>query len=583
MAGIAERREHPPPMAAAGFLLRCTTPGAVFTPEDCSAEQRMHASAARAFVDREVVPVSERIEGKDLPLLRTLVRRAGDLGLTAAGIPEEFGGLGLGVATATLIYDQFAAQASFMNTYGGQVGIGCLPIVYYGSRELKQRYLPPMARGDSIGSFCLTEPTAGSDAMACRTRAVLSADGCHYVLDGTKQFITNAGIADVFIVFAKVDGKHMTAFVLERDTPGLSIGREERKMGLRGASTASVILEGARIPVANVLGEVGRGHKIAFNTLNIGRLKQGVAGAGGARLALGHALAYCLERKQFGKRIAEFGAIREKLGEMFVRLYALEASAYRVMGMVDESWNGNDGASNADLVSRFEAHSVECSMVKVIGSEVLDYVVDEALQCFGGYGYCSDYPAERFYRDSRINRIFEGTNEINRLLIPVAVLRDGAEALLEASERVPPGAADQDPVVNRIKQLSLLAMGLAVRKLGEGLPERQAVMLRLADLMMGSYIAESAVLRSCKDAGRRGTEGAAVGLAAARIAVERAMGDGERAACEVITAVCEGQERQNRLEQVRAMAHRDPIDTLTLRELIASKLIESGRVPDNGE
>ena len=581
----------------ASFLLSPTDLQDVFTPGEFTPEQRMFAKAARDFVEREVFPVSDRIEAKEDGLMAALIRKSGELGLLAADIPEEYGGLGLDKTTSALIFESLAGQGSFLVVFGGQVGIGCLPIVYYGTHDTRMKYLPSIADGTKIGCFALTEPAAGSDAMACRTKAVLSGDGSHYVLNGTKQFITSAGIADIFIVFAKVDGAGLTGFVLERDTPGLSIGPEEHKMGLHGTVTNTVLLDDARVPAENVLGEVGRGHKIAFNILNIGRFKIGSSAVGACKLAIQHALTYCLERKQFGRRLAEFGAIREKLAEMFARTYAAEAVAYRTVGLIDRllGQKGNDPGEAS--LRAIEEYAVECAMVKVIGSETLDYVADEAMQCFGGYGYCADYPLERFYRDSRVNRIFEGTNEINRQLIPTMMLRKAAageiplQAALDSAgagqwARAP--SAGDGPLgtergaVERLKELCLFSTALAVRRHGKSLSAEQALLSRLADLMMAVYRAESTLLRALKDAARKGQATASLAVAAARIVCEEAMDRGETLARQVLAGTETGAGLQQGLAVIAGLSERIPTDTLALREEIAARLVEVEHLPTEG-
>jgi alkylation response protein AidB-like acyl-CoA dehydrogenase len=369
-----------------------------------------------------------------------------------ADVPEEYGGLALDKASSAIITENLSGQGSFAVAFGAHVGIGTLPIVYYGTPEQKEKYLPSLADGSKVACYCLTEPTAGSDSLSGRAKAVLSRDGKHYVLNGTKQFITNGGIADVFIVFAKIDGEHFTGFVVEKGTPGLSIGPEEHKMGIAGSSTTTVILEDALVPVENVLGAMGKGHKIAFNILNIGRFKLGVGAVGNCKLAVSQALDYALERKQFGRRLADFGLIREKLAEMYVRTFASESAAYRTVGLIDDLLKSEDSGHGEAALRSIEEYSVECAMMKVFGSEILDYVVDETVQVFGGYGYCSEYPAERSYRDARINRIFEGTNEVNRLLIPGMLLRKGMKGeipLFETAEALQKELTDGSiPVVD---------------------------------------------------------------------------------------------------------------------------------------
>ncbi len=580
----------------AGFLLEAAGPKDVCTPEDFTPEQLLYAKTARDFMVNEVVPASDRIEEKDFGLIRQLLAKAGELGLLMAEVPEEYGGLGLDKASSAIITENMSGQGSFSVMYGAHVGIGTLPLVYYGTPELKQKYLPGLADGSTVGCYCLTEPQAGSDALSGRTKAVLSADKTHYVLNGTKQFITNGGLAQVFTVFAKVDGEHFTGFVLDRDTPGLKIGPEEHKLGIQGSSTTTVILEDARVPVGNVLGEIGQGHKIAFNILNIGRFKLGAGCVGSCRHAIEHSLAYALERKQFGKRLAEFGLIREKLAQMFVRTYAAQAAVYRTVGLIDSLLKAGGGAHGEAALQSIEEYSVECAMVKVIGSEALDYVVDEAVQVYGGYGYCAEYPVERYYRDSRINRIFEGTNEINRMLVPGMLLRkamkgeiplfQAAKALQEELMGIPSFDLDAEAglldaekkLVANAKKVALFVAGVAAQKYGKALAEQQVVLSRLAELCMAAYTAESTLLRALKDAGKRGEAAAALPVAAARITCEEAMGAAEGFAREALAAMESGDTLTTMLAALRRLLRRSPADTVGQRETIAAKLVEMERL-----
>jgi alkylation response protein AidB-like acyl-CoA dehydrogenase len=577
------------------FLVRDTAPGEIFTPEDLTSEQLQFAKTARDFVVNEAIPVSDPIENKEFEVTLGLFRKAGELGLLMADVPEEYGGLGLDKASSALITENMSGQGSFSVMYGAHVGIGTLPIVYYGTPELKQKYLPGLADGSTVGCYCLTEPQAGSDALSGRTKAVLSPDGTHYVLNGTKQFITNGGLAQVFIVFAKIDGEHFTGFVLDRNTPGLTVGPEEHKLGIRGSSTTTVILEDARVPTGNVLGEIGQGHKIAFNILNIGRFKLGAGCVGSCRFAIEHSLAYALERKQFGRRLADFGLIREKLAEMVVRTYAAQAAVYRTVGLIDHLL-ASGGAHGAAALQSIEEYSVECAMVKVIGSEALDYVVDEAVQVFGGYGYCAEYPVERYYRDSRINRIFEGTNEINRMLVPGMLLRkamkgeiplfQAAKALQEELMGIPSfdleaetGLLDAEvKLVANLKKIALFVAGVAAQKHGKALAEQQVVLSRLADLCIAAYTAESTLLRALKDAGKRGEAAAAVPVAIARIACEEAMSRAEGFARETLAAMESGDTLTTMLAALRRLLRRTPADTVALRDQIAARLVEMERL-----
>jgi alkylation response protein AidB-like acyl-CoA dehydrogenase len=580
---------QPHPAAAAyarggSFLVRETAVEGVFTPGDLDAEQQLYAKTARDFIDKEVLPRSAEIEAKKLDVTVGLLKKSGELGLLMADIPEEYGGMGLAKASAALIVESLAGQGSYQVFHLVQTGIGSLPIVYYGTPEQKQRYLPGLADGSLLGCYGLTEASAGSDALGCRTKAVLSDDGAHYVLNGSKQFITSARIADVLIVFAKVDGAQFTGFLVDKETPGLSFGPDEHKMGIHGCATSSIHFVDAAVPVGNVLGQIGQGHKIAFNILNIGRFKLGALTVGMCKRAIEHALAYCLERKQFGKRLVEFGAIREKLGQMVARMVAAESTVYRTVGMIDQLLAGAaDRYGEAGLAS-IEEYSVECSLVKVLGSETLDYVVDEMVQCFGGYGYCGEYPAEAYYRDSRINRIYEGTNEINRLVIATMLVRKASAGLLplfEAADDVgaPARAADgllgaEKAVVANLKKIALLVLGLAGRKYGGSLGREQSIVLRLADLVSAAYVAESTLLRAQKDVARRGEAGAAVPVAVARITCEESVDQAESLARQCLVAMAE----RGALDTLAALAERDPADVVEARESIAATLVEMERL-----
>lgn len=482
------------------FLLRESTAAELFTPEDFSSEQRQIAATTEAFVNNEIFPEMERLEQQDFELLVAKLRRCAELGLFLVDIPEDYGGLELDKATSMLVAEKIGPTGSFAITSSGQSGIGTLPLVYYGTAEQKSTYLEKLTSAEWLASYCLTEPDCGSDPLSARTTATLSEDGSCYLLNGVKQFITNAAFADLFTVFAKIDGKHFSAFLVERDMPGLSIGKEEKKMGLKGTSTAQVILDNVRVPVENLLGEPGKGHKIAFNVLNIGRLKLAATVLGAAKNALAEAAGYAGERKQFGRKLEEFGAMREKLADMSARIFSAEALLYRVAGLLDARIATLD-RSAADYTIRYqkaiEDYAGECAIAKVFCSESLALVADEALQIHGGYGYIQDYAVERYYRDERINRIFEGTNEINRMLIPTLLLRRaGAGALdlrlQDRTEAEDTSAAEQQ-LLPRLKKLFLLLLEAVEPK-----REEQEVLLALADMVIGIFALESTILRTTK-------------------------------------------------------------------------------------
>ncbi len=492
------------------FLLRPVGDAPLHAAEAFTDEQRQYYQTCRAFVLREVLPNAARIEGKDLPLLKQLLRKAGEIGLLSIEIPEEYGGLNLDVTTAMLVSEAATLLGSWSVTMGGHTGIGTLPIVYFGTDAQKRKYLPKLATAEWVAAYALTEAGSGSDALGAKTRAVLDADRKHYVLNGSKQFITSAGIADVFIVFAKVDGEHFTAFIVDRDTPGFTVGPEEHKMGIRGSSTCPLTFEDCPVPVENVLGDIGKGHKIAFNILNLGRLKLGVGSVGGSRGALGVSARYAKERKQFGKAIAEFGLIREKLAHMTAATYALESMAYRTTGLIDSRLSQLSEAARRDrdkVILAVEEYSIEASILKVMGSETLAMTIDEAVQIHGGYGFIEGYDVERSYRDQRINRIYEGTNEINRMLITGMLLKRAVKGQLPLLEAVAgldsaapvsagkPLAAERE-AAESAKRMALFALQVAVEKFGPAIEERQEVLAAIADVVSEAYAMDSAVART---------------------------------------------------------------------------------------
>ncbi len=541
------------------------------------------------------MPSIDRLERQEPGLAVSLLRKAGELGLLGVAVPEQYGGLEMDIVTALLVAERLSGYASFSGTFGAHSGIGTLPILFFGTDEQKQKYLPRLVTGELVGAYCLSEAHAGSDALAARTRADLDPGGTHYVLNGEKMWITNGGWADVFTVFAKVGGEKFTAFIVERAFPGVRSGAEEHKMGIKGSSTCPVILENARVPVENVLGEIGRGHIIAFNILNLGRLKLGASCAGGAKLVLANAVQYAKQRKAFGKAIAEFGLIQHKLAEMGVRAFVGESMVYRTGGLIDAhladfSW-GRPGAAQVHLKA-VEEFAVECSIVKVYLSEILDYCVDEGVQIHGGYGYHQDYPIERAYRDSRINRIFEGTNEINRLLITGMLLKravkghlplvPAAQALLSEALAGPGFGEDADDaplaeerrIAAHAKKVALLAAGVAFQHFLADLENRQEVLAGISDIIMDAYAMESALLRAQRLlAAGRGTLAADI----AAVFTRDAMGRIDAAARTVLAACGEGDALRANLAFLRRLTRFEPVNTIALRQRIAARLIEAER------
>ncbi len=575
------------------FLIETVRPEDVFTPEDFSEEHLMVAKTVTDFVNDVVVPRIEAVEAKDFEALRELMRQAGELGFLGVDVPEEYGGEGLDKITSMVVGERMARGGSFAVAMLAHTGIGTLPVVFFGNEEQKKKYLPGLAKGTLIAAYALTEPGAGSDALNAKTRAVLSEDGQYYILNGTKQFITNAGFADVFITFARVDGEKFTAFIVDRDTPGVTIGPEEKKMGLDGSSTCPVIFEDARVPVANVLGEIGRGHLVALNVLDIGRLKLGAACAGSGKLAVEISAKYALQREQFGRPIARFGLIQEKLGRMAAHTYAVESSVYRTTGDIEERLAGVAAGDGEQVARAIADYAVECSINKVYGSEALDFIVDEAVQIHGGYGYIKEYLVERFYRDARINRIFEGTNEINRLLIPGTLLRramKGELALLAAAQRLAKEVLELTPampvedvplareaaLVEAAKKVFLLVGGTAAQKFMDKIQEEQEILAALADLVIAIYTMESAVLRARKALTRGPAEDH---VALAQAYVYEVFPTVELRAREALAATLEGDELLTQLAVVRRLARYQPVNIVGLRRKIAGRVCELERYP----
>ncbi|WP_135256026.1 acyl-CoA dehydrogenase family protein [Thermus caldilimi] len=562
-----------------GWLLE--VPERVYTPEDFDESVKEIARTTRTFVEKEVLPLLERMEHGELELNVPLMRKAGELGLLGIDVPEEYGGLDLPKVISTVVAEELSGSGGFSVTYGAHTSIGTLPLVYFGTEEQKRKYLPKLASGEWIAAYCLTEPGSGSDALSAKTRATLSEDGRHYLLNGVKQWISNAGFAQLFTVFAKVDGEHFTAFLVERDTPGLSFGPEEKKMGIKASSTRQVILEDAKVPVENVLGEIGKGHKIAFNVLNVGRYKLGAGAVGGAKRALELSAKYAKERHQFGRPIGSFGLIKQKLGEMASRIYAAESAVYRTVGLIDEALEGKKGPEA--VMAGIEEYAVEASIIKVLGSEVLDYVVDEGVQIHGGYGYSQEYPIERAYRDARINRIFEGTNEINRLLIPGMLLRralKGQLPLFQAAMRLQkellePSFEEPEDLelhqVGNLKKLALMVAGLAAQKYGQKVEEEQEVLGAVADILIDAYAAESALLRARRLGGVAG--------AMARLYLLQALDRAQAGALSVLPRLVEGDEARVVYSAARRLTKHEPVDLVALRREVAEAVLEAEGYP----
>ena len=586
-----------PSIPGGSFLLENRHPSEVFTPEDFSEQHLLIAQTAEEFAQNEIIPNIEKMEHKDFSITRDLLKKAGELGLSSVEIPEAYGGLEMDKVTAAVIADRIAKYAGFATTWGGHTGIGTLPIVYFGTEEQKKKYLPRLAAGEIVGAYALSESTSGSDAMNCRARAELSKDGKHYILNGEKMWITNAGFADLFTVFAKVDGEKFSAFLVERSYPGFSVGAEEHKMGIRGSSTCPIILNDCKVPVENLLGEIGKGHVIAFNILNIGRFKLGAMCVGGARVSIENAIGYAKQRKAFSKVIADFGLVREKLANMATLIYVGESLVYRTVGMMDVALDEID-KSGADAMKEtrkaIEEYAVECSIIKVWGSEMIDYVVDETMQIYAGYGFVEEYPAERAYRDARINRIFEGTNEINRLIITGFLLKramSGQLPLMPAIKKLMdevlsgPSMGDdlegalteERKLVGQAKKLGLFAAGSATQKYMQSIQDQQEVMGAIADMTIETYAMESAVLRAQKLVESKGERGATLASAMTRVYLTQAMEKIEAAAKKVIAAVAEGDMLRTQLAILRRLAKYEPFNTIELRQQIAQRVIEVGK------
>ena len=591
MSAVAEQQQL---IKGGAFLIEERTTDEIFTPEDFTEEHRMIADTTRQFIDNEVNPRIDELEKHDWKLARELVSKAADLGLVGANIPEEYGGLGLDQTSGALVGENIGRSASFATTLGAESGIGLLPIIYFATEAAKQKYLPKIAAGELITAYALTEAGSGSDAMAAKATARLSEDGTEYILNGEKMWITNGGFADIFIVFAKVDGDKFSAFIVERQ-PGLTSGAEEHKMGIKGSSTTALVLADVRTPVENLLGEVGKGHKIAFNVLNIGRFKLGAMCIGGMKLMVHESVRYANERHQFGRSISTFGAIKAKLAEQAIRTWVGESMIYRTLGMIEAGIGAVDAKDMDARLRAIEEYAAECSIIKVALSEYCDYVVDEMVQIYGGYGYSADYPAERAYRDSRINRIFEGTNEINRMLIPGRLMKSalsGRLALLPAAQALMDevlspqlGGFDDDDttlaaeqkLAQNAKKVALMTLGTAAQKYMMKLGDQQEILMGIADVIMDTYAMETAVLRARKLVESQGEGASARYLDMTRVFCNDAVERIEARAKNTLAGMSEGDELRMLLAALRRFTKLQPMNTIAARQRIADEMIKGNK------
>jgi len=587
------------PAAKGGsFLLESPAPADIFTPADLTDDQKLIGQTAEEFVVKEVLPLAKDLEAKKAGLMAELVRKAAELGLMSGGTPEEYGGAGLDKIATTHLTEKISMYGGFAVTHGAHAGIGTLPIVYFGTEEQKRKYLPKLASAEMIGAYCLSEPQAGSDAQNSLTRAELNKEGTHYILNGQKMWITNGGFADLYVIFAKVDGEKFTAFIVERNFPGCKPGNEEHKMGIHGSSTTPIFLENCKVPKENLLHEIGRGHIVAFNVLNAGRFTLGASCVGGAKHVLATASKYSKERKAFGKQIGDFGMMREKLAEMAIQIFAVESMIYRTAGNIESAMNAASGSGNKaqNTMKVLEEYAIESSIAKVYGSEMLDFVVDEAVQIFGGYGFHEDYPVCRAYRDSRINRIFEGTNEINRMLIIQMLMKramGGQLALIPAAmkladeilagpafEETPDGVlAEEARTIANAKKIFLQAAGGAVQKFREKLADEQELVAALANIVMEIYAMESILLRAQKSAASKGEAASSVMIDGARVFITDAGERVDHEAKRAIAAVHEGDMLMTQMAVLKRFGKRPAVDTIALRRRVAAAVQGQDRYP----
>jgi len=582
------------------FLIESRGPEEVFTPEDITEEHRLIAQTAQEFIDQEIVPRLNEIEEKKPGVLRELLKKAAELGFCGTDVPQRYGGLDLDKISSILVAEKMARDGAWATTVGAQAGIGILPITFFGTKEQRAKYLPKLASAEWVGAYCLSEASSASDALNCKTRATLDPDRKYYILNGTKMWVTNGGIADVYVVFAKIDGEEFTAFIVERGFAGVAPGAEEHKMGIRGSSTTPLNLENVPVPVENVLGEIGKGHLIAFNILNMGRHRLGAGCVGGCKYLLADSLKWARERITFGRKIADFGMIKEKLGEMVAHIYALESISYRTSGMIDSMLKGIDrGGTPAakQILEALQEYAVECSILKVMGTETLDYMADEAVQIFGGYGFCSGYDVERAYRDQRVNRIFEGTNEINRLLITHMLMKrslKGQLPLLAAAQKLtdeilgmaPLEERDDDAplveeanLVQGAKKVVLLVAGSAVQRYMLALEHEQEVIGVISNLVMAVYAMESVLLRTQKKLAKTPSTADEAGIAATRAYLHEAADHIEMEARRGLARIAEGDTLRAHLSVLRRFLRRTPPDSIGLKRQLADRALEMNRYP----
>jgi alkylation response protein AidB-like acyl-CoA dehydrogenase len=574
------------------FLIDDVTKEQVFTPEDYTDEQLMIAKTTEDYVNNEVLPQVEHLENHEFDRSVKLLKHAGELGLLGADVPEEYGGLSLDKVSSALIAEKMSKAGGFSISHGAHVGIGSLPIVLFGNEEQKQKYLPDLASGEKLAAYALTEPGSGSDALGARTTAKLNAEGTHYILNGEKQWITNAGFADVFVVYAKIDGEQFSAFIVEREYPGVSTGAEEKKMGIKSSSTRTLILQDAHVPVENLLGEAGKGHIIAFNILNIGRYKLGVGAVGASKRAFEITVQYANQRQQFKTPIAQFNLTKEKFSTMASKLYAAESSVYRTVGLFEDRMSklsDEEVKDGKEVAKSIAEYAIECSLNKVFATETLDYIADEGVQIHGGYGFMAEYEIERIYRDSRINRIFEGTNEINRLLVPGTFIRKAmkgelplfqkALALQEELMMLMPEEPGDEPLaqekylVRNAKKIGLLAAGLAAQKFGKELEKEQEVLVNIADIISNAYAMESAVLRTEKAIEKAGLEKSKQKLLYTQIFCQEAFNEIEQHAKETLVATEQGDTLRMLVSALRKFTRHTPINVIAKKREAAEKLI----------